>query len=612
MRALLALTLTVALSAAELASRFEQIINAPALAHAFVGIELVRLGDGRVLYSHNSERLFLPASNMKLFTTALALSKLGPDYRLTTQMGAQVPIDPAGTLAGDLEFIGGGDPSLSGREYPYRKSAAPGAVYTFSAIEELADQLIARGLKRVDGDVVGDDTRYVWEPQPGGWSSNSATEEYGAPVSALILHDNSFALTLHPAAHAGGLARITLSPPFENFVIDNRVVTTERGERKIEVYRSASGRELHLWGTIPKRDAGYTQELAIGDPALYAAEVLRDALARRGVAIRGTAVERHRFPDESSVVAAPKLEAALAEHLSPPLIDLLQVVDKVSQNLHAEVLLREVGVAAGRGGSREDGLAAMNDFLAGIGVSKADHVFTDGSGLSRATLVTPQAITKLLAAMNESKVPRPVVQSAAHRRRGWNAGRSIRSASGSSRDSRQDGHARSRSRAFRLRRHAAQWSRGVFVRGEQFRGAGSGGYGDPGSTGAGAAEVIQSANRKGLTGPNVLQRLRDLIRQGQQVFNLIRSGAHDDDPEIAATEVLLVRQSLIYGHEHLVAGNFGSLQQVAVLSAFQARPFNGMDFMLRKGVPEAERQTLIQQNLHAILASNDSLASSSA
>ncbi len=402
-RILAAAVLVPFATAADFGSRLDQIIAAPALAHAFVGIEVVRLSDGRALYSHNAERLFVPASNMKLFTTALALSKLGPDYRLTTQIGAQIPVGSEGTLPGDLELIGGGDPSLSGREYPYQKSEAPRAVYTFSAIEELADQLIARGLKRVDGNVVGDDTRYVWEPQPGGWSSASATEEYGAPVSALILHDNSFALTLRPVEHAGGRARITLAPPFENFAIDNRVVTTERGERKIEVYRSESGRELHIWGTIPRRDAGYTEEL--GDRR-------SGAVRRGGAAGRARApgrrdsrygVARHRFPDESAVTATPKPEIVLAEHQSPPLIDLLQVVDKVSQNLHAEVLLREVSVAAGRTGSREEGLAAMDDFLAGVGISKADHEFTDGSGLSRATLVTPAAITRLLAAMNESK-----------------------------------------------------------------------------------------------------------------------------------------------------------------------------------------------------------------
>jgi D-alanyl-D-alanine carboxypeptidase/D-alanyl-D-alanine-endopeptidase (penicillin-binding protein 4) len=404
MREMLAFLLVVPLAtAADLASRLDHIIDsANALSRAFVGAQVVELSDGRVLYARNSERLFVPASNMKLFTTALALSRLGADYRLTTQIGAQVPIDATtGTLPGDLELVGGGDPSLSGREYPYRSHTAPGAIYSLSAIEELADQVIARGLKRIDGNVAGDDSRYVWEPQPGGWSSDSATREYGAPVSALVLHDNTFALTLRPAEHAGGLARITLAPPFENFAIDNHVLTIDRGERKIEFYRTASGRELHIWGKLPRDDAGFREELAIGDPALYAAEVLRDALLRRGVAIRGEAVARHRFPDESSVTA-PNLNVELAERRSPPLLDLLQVVDKVSQNLHAEILLREVAVASGHVGSAEAGLEAMDDFLAGIGVAKSDHQFTDGSGLSRATLVTPAAITKLLASMNKS------------------------------------------------------------------------------------------------------------------------------------------------------------------------------------------------------------------
>src|SRR6202451_3278269 len=257
MRALLALALVIPLAGADLATRLDRLIDSSnALSHAFVGMRVVELSDGRVLYAHNSERLFVPASNMKLFTTALALSKLGVEYRLSTQIGAQVPIDAEGTLAGDLELIGGGDPSLSGREYPYRRHASPFAVYSFRAIDDLADQLANRGLKRIEGNVVGDDTRYVWEPQPGPWSSDSATREYGAPVSALILHDNTFALTLHPGGHAGELARIALTPPFENFAIDNRVVTVEHGERKVEFYRSASGRELHIWGSIPKSDTG--------------------------------------------------------------------------------------------------------------------------------------------------------------------------------------------------------------------------------------------------------------------------------------------------------------------------------------------------------------------
>ncbi|MGA2879986.1 MAG: D-alanyl-D-alanine carboxypeptidase/D-alanyl-D-alanine-endopeptidase [Bryobacteraceae bacterium] len=407
MTRLLAVALGVAIlvpfaTAADLASRLDHIVDTAApLSHAFVGMRVLRLSDGRVLYAHNSERLFVPASNMKLFTTALALSKLSAEYKLSTQIGAEVPIDASGALPGDLELVGGGDPSLSGREYPYRSHTAASAIYSFRAIDELADQLVSRGLKRIEGNIVGDDSRYVWEPQPGPWSSDSATREYGAPVSALILDDNTFALTLRPGVHAGESARITLTPPFENFVIDNRVVTSERGARKIQVYRSASGRELHVWGVIPRGDAGYTQELAIGDPALYAAEVLRDALQQRGISIRGEAVARHRFPDEAASAPA-KLDVVLAERESPPLFELLQVVDKVSQNLHAEMLLREVAVASGHMGSPEAGLAAMDEFLTSIGISAEEYQFTDGSGLSRATLVSPSAITKLLVHMHQS------------------------------------------------------------------------------------------------------------------------------------------------------------------------------------------------------------------
>ncbi len=139
-------------------------------------------------------------------------------------------------------------------------------------------------------------------------------------------------MPVRPGMHAGESARITLTPPFENFVIDNHVITSERGERKIRVYRSASGRELHLWGVIPRGEAGYTEELAIGDPALYAAEVLRDALLRRGISIRGQAEARHRFPDEAASAPA-KLGTVLAPRAVPAMT-----------RLTASRLLQELGL----------------------------------------------------------------------------------------------------------------------------------------------------------------------------------------------------------------------------------------------------------------------------
>src|SRR5262249_39100378 len=157
----------------------------------------------------------------------------------------------------------------------------------------------------------------------------------------LILDDNGFAMTIRPGARAGDLAQILLTPPFEYFSIDNRVYTQEGGERKLEFDRKPASRQLHVWGAIPISDPGSTQLLAVDDPALYAAEVLRDALERHGVFIHGKAVARHRFPDDAADSEKPRV--VLAERTSPPLAQILQVVDKVSQNLHAEVMLEEVG-----------------------------------------------------------------------------------------------------------------------------------------------------------------------------------------------------------------------------------------------------------------------------
>jgi serine-type D-Ala-D-Ala carboxypeptidase/endopeptidase (penicillin-binding protein 4) len=392
---------------ADLKSKIDElVVKSSAVTNAFIGLQVVSLPSGRVIYERNQDRLFTPASNMKLFTTALALVRLGREYRFKTQIGSDAPIDADGTLASDLVFLGAGDPTLSGREYPYQyhPGSQAGANYSFRAVEELADQLAARGLKRIAGDIVGDDRRYVWEPHGEGWSTGDALWEYGAPLSALILNDNSFGVTIRPAAHAGDLAHVLLSPNFEYFSIDNRVRTETAGARKVAFDRSANGRQLHIAGVIPAGDEGMTELLAVDDPAVYAAEVLRDALLRRGIAVQGRAVARHRFsddaPDPAEATATPGF--VLAEKSSPPLSEILRVVDKVSQNLHAEVMLREVGQVAGHSGSLKAGLLEMQEFVNGAGISKEAYRFTDGSGLSRGTLVSPAAITKLLAYMYKS------------------------------------------------------------------------------------------------------------------------------------------------------------------------------------------------------------------
>ncbi|MGH9722000.1 MAG: D-alanyl-D-alanine carboxypeptidase/D-alanyl-D-alanine endopeptidase [Bryobacteraceae bacterium] len=366
--------------------------TSPVAQRGFVGVQIVDLESGETLFESGEKRYFVPASNTKLFTTALGLMRLGPDHRFHTMVVAAQPPDAEGRIAASITLVGAGDPNLSGRAIPYRVNGPPPEPLT--AIEELAAQIVASGVKRIDGDVIGDDTAFLYEPFPDGWALNDPLWEYGAPVSALSVDDNTFTLTVRP----GNPARVSLRPALDYFRIDNRV--REGAARQVRIDREPGSNVLRIWGEMPAKDAGLSRSLAVDDPALYAAETLRDALVRRGVAIRGRAVARHFFPGDSP--PAPPAGTELARRTSPPLLESLRVIDKVSQNLHAEMLLRSVGRARRQTGSMATGLAELHEFLTEAGIDPQEVRFRDGSGLSRMNLVTPAAIVRLLRYMYAS------------------------------------------------------------------------------------------------------------------------------------------------------------------------------------------------------------------
>lgn len=368
--------------------------NADAAGQSHIGIEVVDLKTGKELYERQSTRLFSPASTTKLFTTALALSRLGPQYRFATRIIASS--DPKeGVLRGDLIFEGGGDPSLSDRVYPSQGEAPR----VQSPIDDFADQIVAKGIRRITGDVAGDDTLYPWNPYPPGWAIDDAIPAYGAPVSALTVFENTIHLTVHPGAKAGDPAQISVNPPIEYYTIDNRIETIN-GTGNLRVSRAPGARQLLLGGSVTAHNCCITENLAIDDPALYAAQALYEALIRRGVTIDGRPVARHRAVREDRAAFEGVI---LARRESPPLIELIEVVDKVSQNLHAEIMLREVGRLQRETGTRNAGIEELRKFLAEIGIEGTDYAFEDGSGLSRLTMVTPDAQAKLLTYMYRSK-----------------------------------------------------------------------------------------------------------------------------------------------------------------------------------------------------------------
>ncbi len=276
-----------------LARRIASILAEPQLARGFFGIEVVSAKTGKVLFSQNGDKLFTPASNTKLFTTACALALIGPDYKFRTTVETSGTLDKYGRLTGDLVLVGRGDPNLSGRELPYDLRTHRND-HPIKVLEDLADSLVQKGVKYVDGDVVADDSYFAFERYGEGWSQDDLVWADGAPVSALTINDNVVFVNIQPAARAGERAFVSVIPYADYYRIDNRVITTPPGTgRKLFINREPGSIVLTLWGNIPLDDKGADEALAIEDPAQYAAALFRHLLEKRGVVVFGRERTRH-------------------------------------------------------------------------------------------------------------------------------------------------------------------------------------------------------------------------------------------------------------------------------------------------------------------------------
>lgn len=380
--------------AQSLEQRIAALLDTPAARRAAWGILAVRAADGRVLYERNARVPMTPASNTKLVSTALALLRLGPDYRFVTRvLAAQAP-DAEGRLRGDLRLAGGGDPTLSGRVVPYTKDAQDGD--PLGPLAELADQVVRRGVKAIDGDIVGDATRWPGPPYPAGWAVGDMTWEYGAPVSALAVNDNAVRLSVRPGRGEGEPAAVEFLPPVEPFTVHNTVRTRAGVERRIEVMRAPGSSVLEIRGVAPPGGGAAVQWLAVPDPAQFAAEVFALLLRQRGIVIRGQARGWTRAPGAGW--REPE-GVELARRESPPLEELARIVNKVSQNLHAEMLLRETAHVLRGEGTARAGAEEMAALLKEAGAEEAEFDLEDGSGLSRRALLSASALTALLRHM---------------------------------------------------------------------------------------------------------------------------------------------------------------------------------------------------------------------
>lgn len=376
---------------AALRDDLDRILRGAGLRNGDAALIVVSLDHGDTLFSHNADAPLIPASNLKLYTTASALWYLGPSFRFNTYLLATGPIRN-GVLEGDLVMYGTGDPTLSPRFWTDLPAA-------------FADTLTALGVREIRGAVVADASYFEGSGLGAGWAAAYSNALYAAPASALSISENIALLEVRPGSSAGSPAAIRLAPGDEGIGIENRVTTIASGRSSVRVNRSSYAGPLVVEGRISLRSGPIRWSVPVSDPPRFAASALRAALETRGVAVTG-GVRTNPDPVNSAVsrrsLFAPALGGGspirvLAIHTSPPLLDILEVINKQSNNFLAEQVLRTVGRVARGSGSVAGGEVAVAHFSRRVaGLDSGRIHLVDGSGLSPLNRTSARAMADVL------------------------------------------------------------------------------------------------------------------------------------------------------------------------------------------------------------------------
>lgn len=374
----------------EFSKILDDIFNDPAFSNAHWGVVIQSLSTGEYFYRRNENKNFMPASNMKLFTTALALLQLGPDYTYKTTLYLNGKIRNE-EIKGDLILRGVGDPTLSARFYNGDALAV---------FNQWADSLVNMGIEVINGNIIADDDAFEEESLGNGWSWDDEPYYYSAISGAVCFNDNCIDLRIIPADRVGKRAIIETFPKTKFVTILNNVVTvSDDSVTNIDCYRERNTNIIQCFGTIRKSELEVKESVTVNNPTKFAAHVLKEVLESRGIKVRGQAIDN----DEIGIVRDYQKLTPLFTQVSPPLKDIIKVVNKISQNLYSEQLLKTIGYEKLKYGSIENGLKASKNLLKQMGIDPENLQIVDGSGLSRLNLFTPAQLNSLLRFMYRSK-----------------------------------------------------------------------------------------------------------------------------------------------------------------------------------------------------------------
>jgi len=363
--------------------------NDPNLKNAFLGIYIASLENPKVIYKLNEHRIFVPASNQKLYTTAAALHKLGPDFRYQTKFFAKGTLSK-GILQGDLIIKGAGDPTLSGRFHESKDILAE--------IKAWADSLKEKGITKIEGGLIGDNSFFADDILGTGWSWDNESYYYAAQTSALSFNDNCIDFTAEAGSSAGSPADISMNPEIEYAeIINNSRTTANDSIYTLAFWRERAKNIIHLDGEIPLKAKPEKESITVEKPAEYLLAVFRSVLKEKGIETAGKNIVISRKD-----TALYQDADSLYTYYSVPLSDIVNVINKRSHNLYAEQLMKTLGGLYKGKGSFRNGASVMKNFLTSSGVSDDEIIIVDGSGLSRRNFISPYSMAVLLRKMAHS------------------------------------------------------------------------------------------------------------------------------------------------------------------------------------------------------------------
>lgn len=368
---------------------------APEVRRGRVGVKIVSLNTGKIIFENDADKYFMPASNMKNFTVATGLEKLGADFKFVTSVYANALPDATGVVKGDLRIFGRGDVSVS---TAFFGTTATDPETYYKGIDRLVDKIAAAGVRRIEGSIVGDESYFKGFHIPGTWEWDDLGWYYGAEVSALPINDSAVDVAVMPSS-VGGACIVTISPPNNLFQIANTCTTTGSSTaRKLSVHKRLDRNLIEISGTMPTGDAGLKTSITVSRPADLFVALLKQRLEKRGIVVTGgSRVMPRNLPATPAQIEIAKLE-------SPPLSEVAAKTMKPSQNMFTETILWTLGEQVGRkNGDASDssqlGINVMRSFLASINIPADGIVPHDGSGLSRHNLITPNAVVTLYTYM---------------------------------------------------------------------------------------------------------------------------------------------------------------------------------------------------------------------